>query len=323
MEFTKDTPTSDEKLGARVDVVDELGTRYDTLYPDSFSAEGAYQMGRFVGNVTYPSGGEIRFVARALRDYGNVLNRMWPCDKERTHVWAYPPGVRKTSTDGATPEEASEFSAKHRITGWVMIGDPGGSATWDEICDAIWQYKKVICAIPIYENYREMEGGDGTYPNPRGPIIGYHAQLITGYCGNEYLDIEHSWGRWCGQHGKLPYQYFQTAKDESVWLVGLDNDEPLIIASQIYTSIAIFSNVPAVVAVNGVITGNTPLKIAIEKGHKYDITVSAGGYTAQTRTVDDSSQPNQIFELEPSPQPKNWLELLIDFIVELIRRLKK
>jgi hypothetical protein len=312
IELTGDKPTPEEISHFQLDVVDPIGTRHDVLFDNSFSAECSYQMGRFVGNITYPSGGEIRFNAKAARDYGICLESQWHTDKSGLCVWVYPPGPRPAG-GGSTPEEAAFFAEGHRIKGWAMVGREDGDATWNEIRAALNKYHRVICGIPIYENYIEMAGGYGTYPTPKGPIVGYHAQWVYGHTP-EFLRLRHSWGKWCGQRGKLPIEYFNIARDQCVWMVPID-DEEVKIAHDIYKSVLITSNIPALVSVDGVQIGNTPIKIPVEKGKTYSITVSANGYIAQTRVVDESSQENQLFELEPSvPVHQTWWQVFLEIL---------
>jgi hypothetical protein len=318
IELTGDKPSPEERSHYQKDVIDPIGTRHDVLFDNSFSAECSYQMGRFVGNITYPSGGEIRFNARALRDYGICLEEDWHTDKAGTMVWTYPPGARGPTAGGATPEEAATFSAFHRVKGWAMVGREDGDATWDEIRAAINKYKKILCGIPIYENYQAMAGGDGTYPTPRGPIVGYHAQCVYGHTP-DYLKLKHSWGSWCGVNGKLTKEYFDIARDQSVWMVIIDEEESKIL-HDLYTSISITSNVVSIITVDGVVIGPTPQRIALEKGRQYTITATAEGYIAQTKTVDESSGDIQ-FVLEPSvPLPQTWWQRLIDWLINLFKR---
>jgi hypothetical protein len=320
MFLTGDLPTDDDKAQVKTDVIDAIGTRYDTGYPRiSVSAEAFYQLGRFIGNVTYPSGGEIRFTLRAWLKYGWMLESQWHTDKERTCVWMYPPGVRSQANGGITQEQAEAFGQLHKIDGYAMCGTPDGGAEWGEICASLDAKGAVLGAIPIYENFRSMEGGDGTFPDPAGELAGFHALCFYDY-DDDWLYLIHSWGNWCGQFGKISRQYFNVAKNLSVWMVALDQTE-VAVAKEIYKSLTIMANVPAQVTVDGVIIGLAPQKIAIEPGKKYQITVSADGYIAQTRMVDDSSAANQVFALEPSPQPvRSWFQILIEWLINLFKR---
>lgn len=327
MHLTGDIPTPDELAQYKPDQIDTLGTRRDIFHPDAFSAECCYQMGRYFGNITYPSGGEIRFNARAARDYGFVLESMWHTDKERTHVWMYPPGPRKTVDGGVTPEEAASFASRHRIKGWAMVGRSDGDATWDEILDAIAQYNWVLCGIPIYANYVDMAGGDGTYPLPKGDIVGYHAQILTGYDEETgLLDIEHSWYGWCGQHGHLSKDYYNHARDQSVFMVCID-DEEVLIAQTINSSLTITSNVPSQLTLTvfpnltGTIIGITPQTIALEVGKEYSVTASAAGYISQTKKADDSTT-ELTFVLDAVPANETFWQGILRFLQELWRKLR-
>jgi hypothetical protein len=305
------------------DVKDAIGTLIDILPDKEISSEAMYQMGRFIGNITYPSGGEIRFVAKAARDWGYALESQWHSDKSRECVWTYPPGVvgaRADANGGITQEQIDKFAAIHRIKGWAMVGTPDGDATWDEIRAAIYKYGWVMCAIPIYSNFSEMADQEHPdYPYPNGELDGFHAQIVDGYT-RDALDIEHSWYGWCGQHGTLSKGYYDFARDQCVWLVYIDDEETKI-GQETHTHLTITTNVPAMLAVNGVNIGFSPQTIALEKGQKYTINATAPGYYAQIAEVDESVK-ELILTLEalPAPRPKSWWALIIEFIARLFQR---
>ena len=329
MKLTGDIPTPDQLSQLRRNVRDSLGSLVDILPPHEFSSECAYQMGRYYGNVTYPSGGDIRFVAKSMRDHGICLESMWHSDKERTCVWMYPPGARKTDDGGVTPEEETAFSSLHKIKGWAMVGTPDGDATYDEICQAIYEKGWVMCAIPIYTNYREIQGQTvPVYPLPNGEIDGFHAQIVDGY-SPDALDIEHSWWGFCGQHGKLPYEYYRMARDMCVWLVWLDDEEVLIAKSHYHTLEIITKDsktgtpIDADIYVGGVKVGVGTQKIACEPGKEYTIEAKKVGYTDK-QTVYLGSDSDQTITLLLDPDGtapvKNWFERLIEWIISLFRR---
>lgn len=323
MKLTGDTPTEAQMAAIKRDVKDAIGTLIDILPPNEPSSEAIYQMGRFVGNVTYPSGGEIRFVAKAMRDYGWALERDWHSDKSRECVWTYPPGVigaRADANGGTTQEQIDQFAALHRIKGWAMVGTPDGDATWDEIRAAIYKYGAVMCAIPIYTNFSEMVGQEHPdYPYPNGELDGFHAQIVDGYTPDA-LDIEHSWYGWCGQHGTLSKEYYTYARDLCVWLVYIDDEETKI-GQETHSHLTITTNVPAMLAVNGVIIGTSPQKISLEKGKTYTINATAPGYYAQIATVDENVR-ELILTLEalPAPIQKSWWTLLVEFLMRIFKR---
>ena len=329
MKLTGDIPTPEQLAQLKRNVIDSLGSLVDILPPHEFSSECAYQMGREVGHIVYPSGGDIRFVARAMRDYGICLESQWHSDKERLKVWMYPPGPRVTPDGGVSPEEAAAFASLHRSKGWAMVGTPDGDATWDEICDAIYEKGWVMCAIPIYTNYHEIQGQEiPVYPRPNGEIDGFHAQIVDGYTPTE-LDIEHSWWGFCGQHGKLTKEYYTSARDMCVWLVWLD-DEETIIAKEHYHSLTIqvkdaktYQPVLADVYINNIKVGVAPQKVAIEPGKEYQLEIKKDKYIDKTQTyLGSDSDIEIIIPLDPIiPIIKTPWELILEFIYSLIKRL--
>jgi hypothetical protein len=322
IKLTGDLPTEAQMAAIQRDIKDAIGTLIDLLPDKEISSEAMYQMGRFIGNITYPSGGEIRFVAKAARDWGYALESQWHSDKSRECVWNYPPGVdgvRATANGGTTQGMIDQFAALHRIKGWAMVGTPDGDATWDEIRAAIYKYGWVMCAIPIYTNFSEMQGQEHPiYPYPNGELDGFHAQIVDGYTSGG-LDIEHSWYGWCGQHGTLPKGYYTYARDQCVWLVYID-DEEVLIGQEIHSHLTIITNVSAMLSVNGVNIGYSPQTIALEKGQKYIVNAQATGYLPVTTTVDESVRELVLtLEALPAPKPKSWWMMLCEFIAQLFR----
>jgi hypothetical protein len=310
--------TDVERAQFKKNVVDTLGTTHDTLFYPSGSAECAYQMSRFIGNVTYPAGSEIRYAVRAWKDYGMVREDQWHTDKKGTMVWMHPPGARYTEDGGISAEDAAAIAAVHRIDGYAMCGTPDGGATWDEICYSIFTKGAVLGAIPVYENYGEMQGGDGTFPDPKGAIAGFHALAFYGY-DDDWLYLLHSWGDWCGRFGKISRDYFRACQDMSVWMVVLDSAE-VKFGQDSHTSCNITTNVLAQISVNGVIIGTSPQKISLEKGKTYTINAQANGYYAQIATVDENVK-ELFMTLEALPAPtRSWWTLLVEFIARLFSR---
>lgn len=323
--LTGDDPTAEDKAQFKKDVVDTLGTLHDVLYPKSASAESAYQMGRKVGNITYPAGGEIRFNARAWKDYGMNLESQWHTDKLGTKVWGpYDEGFPVATPDGGlSQQDAKTFAALHQIEGYAMAGRADGYATWDEVCYAIATKGFVLGAIPVFSNYDSMQGGDGAFPDPSGELAGYHALCFVGYDQN-YLYLLHSWGDFCGMFGKISKRYFTHSIDQSVWMVVLDTKE-VEIGKEIHRIVSVTANVPATISVDGVVVGPAPQKLSLDSGKTYQVTASADGYVSQTKQVDDSVTELS-FTLEPvgTPQPvKSWIEIIVDFIESLIALFKR
>ena len=322
MKLTGDIPTDTDKSTFKKNVIDAIGTLHDVLYKISLSCEGAYQKGREEGNITYPSGGEIRFNCRAWVKWGNVLESHWHTDKTGHMVWMLPPGARVTPDGGISPADADAFAAQHRAEGWAQVGTPGGNMTWDQLCSAIYEKGFVLAAIPIYENYQSMQGGDGSFPDPRGELAGFHAMCFYGY-DQHTIYLLHSWGDWCGMYGSLSDNFFRTAIDYIQGFVILDSTETKI-AREGFSSLTITTNIPAMITVDGVAIGNSPQKIAREIGKKYTVCAEADGYEKQCQVVDESTAPELLLVLEPlvpiPPVKKGFWESFFEFILSIFRR---
>jgi hypothetical protein len=319
MMLTKDMPTDTDKAQFKKDVVDSYGTTHDILYPQSASAECFYQEGRLIGNITGSEGGEIFDTVKAWCEFGMALESQWHTDKKGTAVWDLPVGPRSGANGGIDLLSAAAFASLHRADGYAQIGtSEWGNPSWDLVCDAIWTNGFILGAIPVFDNYGEMSGGDGTFPEPQGGIAGYHALCFYGYDA-DWLYLLHSWGGWCVRYGRLSRTYFEyvNAHDAQSFYAILDSQDVLI-ARTIYSSLSITSNVPAHVAVDGAMVGDTPRSIAIEKGTSHVIVVSADGYIAQTKPVDDSVTEWNV-TLEPvTPPVVGWFRRFIEWLIGLI-----
>jgi len=326
--LTGDIPTPEDKAQYKKDIIDSLGTLHDVLYPQSASAEQFYQISRKIGNVTYPAGSEIRFAARAWKDYGMNLESQWHTDKNGTMVWVGEP--RQTTDGGLNPTDASNFAMNHKAEGWALVGDAYGNATFDQICDAIYLKGFVLSGIPVYENYTVMEGGDGSFPEPRGAIAGYHAMCMYGYDENR-IYLLHSWGNFCSMYGSVSKEYINHSIDSSVYLVVMDSED-VKIARGHYHSLTVtvkdgttMAGIPADVNVNGVIVGKSPQKFATEPGQVYTIDTKMDGYYSCTQqvTADDSDKEITV-ALNPIPivQESFW-KRIVDLIYNAIKRIFK
>jgi hypothetical protein len=322
--ITADYPTDTDRAEFTKNVTDVLGTVHDILYPTSTSAECIYQISRQIGKVTYPAGSEIRYAVRAMKEYGCCLESQWHTDKIGTHVWDSP---RETSDGGLSETDVKAFASNHVIDGYAMCGNPDGSASWDQVRYSIFTKGVVLAAIPVYENYSQMAGGDGEFPDPSGEIAGYHALCFYGY-DEDYLYLIHSWGDWCGMFGKISRRYFDHAIDLTVWMVALDSAEKKI-AEEVHRKVSITCNVAAQIAVDGTIVGPAPQTIACENGKTYTVTATMDGYVSQTKTVSDGindlsfvleavAQPQP--EPDPKPVVKSWFQILIEWISKLFKR---
>ena len=327
IQLTGDFPTADDKACYQQDVIDTLGTSHDVLYPQSASAEAFYQMSRKIGNVTYPSGSEIRFACKAWIQYGTNVESQWHTDKLGTKVWKENAGFPVATTDGGLSQaDAAAFAANHRAEGWAMLGDSNGNTSWDDVCNAIYNKKFVLGAIPIYENYLSVEGTDGALPDPSGAISGYHALCFYGY-DNDRLYFLHSWGDWCGRYGSISYNYFRSSVYESVYLVVLDSAD-VKIARDKYASLLVTvknpegESLPATISVDGVQLGISPQKFAVVKGQTYMIEAVMDGYKPSKTFISYDSQAETVIVMEhednPEPEPdKTWWMRFLDWLFGL------
>lgn len=282
-------PTSGDLARFKKDVVDEHGTLHDVLYSWSASAEGFYQKSRQIGGITDADGEgtDTRYVANAWIKYGYVPEDMWHTAKTNKNIWLAPPNE----------EEAARFAAGHTAEGWAMVGDKYGIASFDEICEAIYKYGFVLAGIPVYSNYGKMKGGNGFFPEPNGQIAGYHALCFYGYSKTAgTIKLLHSWGDWCSQLGGITKNYFEYSADQSIYLVILDSTDTTI-GEAIYRSLEIIvkdsktgTPLKADIYIDGEKRGTSPLKVAVEYGHKYKVEVRCSGYKPLKQTYSCTSK---------------------------------
>jgi predicted DNA-binding antitoxin AbrB/MazE fold protein len=283
IQLTQDFPTVEDRATFKKDVVDSLGTKHDVLFKQSSSAEAFYQVSRKIGNVTYPEGSELRYLARAWIQRGMNLETQWHTAKTPYNVWTDKP--RQTSDGGLSPADADAYASAHKAEGWATIGDEWANASWDEVCDAIYEKGFVLGGIPVYSNYETMKGGNGRFPDPGGEIVGYHALCFYGY-DQDNLYFLHSWGDWCGRYGSISRRYFNDSVSESVYIVILDSSDVKIAREEnVSLTITVKEKVtgnllPASIYVDGVLLGKSPQKIAVERGKSYEVEVKMTGYTS-------------------------------------------
>jgi len=305
-----DMPTAEEMAKFKMDVTEPTGTIHDILFDDSASNQWFYTIGREEGNITYPSGGDIKFCARAWNKRGMILERDWFTDKTGRFVIVNNPN----------PELEQTFAPLHKCTGWAMIGNGaiGGNMTEDDIKRAIFTKGFAILAIPVCKSFTQMEGGDGWFEQV-DENDGFHAILAYGY-SSRGIKLFHSWGKYCNPYGGMTWQYFHALIDQIVGLVIID-DADVKIGREIYTSLTITTNVPAMISVNGVNIGPAPQTIALEKGQKYTISARADGFYVVSTTADENVKTLVLtLEALPAPRPKSWWALIIEFIARLFQR---
>jgi len=111
------------------------------------------------------------------------------------------------------PRSAQDDAAKRKISGYARC------LVLDEVLDAIWKYRSVVCGLLITENFKHPQSG--FVDLPEGTILGGHAVNLVGYDENmvsKYSDghtykgfcyLDNSWGKSWGLEGGawIPFAY--------------------------------------------------------------------------------------------------------------------
>lgn len=308
LRIKKDYPTDDDKSTFKKDVIEPSGVVHDVLYKISFSAECNYQWGREAGNIFYGEGGEIRYCAQAWRDRGMCLEKEWITDKEGNVILKVPPD----------PVGVALSAAKHTIKGWATV-----SEDFVSLKRAIYQKRWVWIAIPVYHSYANMRGGNGWFLDIFNGIAGFHALIAYGYTKDK-IKVVHSWGKFCSRLGGFSETYFNKSKGLMEFIVVLD-DEEVTIARDIYKSVLIKvrdtwgREIGAEIYINGIKTGISPIKIAVEHNRYYSVEARLKGYVTSQVTVDDSLDEVEIqLDLEPVVK-KGFFQMIIEIIMRILR----
>jgi len=321
-DLTGDWPTFEELQAVKRDVVDENGVRRDILPPTALSAMCPYVISRKIGNVIYPQGTYAWAVPRALYEFGNVPEAMWPTGKEPSPNYEMiPPG-------------ASAVAEGHRIEGYARI------MSFDGVRIALDQRRKVMGGIPVYYNYRDMIGGDGGFPeppevHPEDQIAGGHFMAWIGHQKHptdprkDRLICAHSWYPKVPATGYITRNYWDVAcrTPELVEFYAALDSEEVKILRDMFGKVVVRSNVPAKVYVDGEYVGDAApeIKMALVRGTVYRITARAkcqSGEITQEVTGGDTVV-EFTFEEEPGGQGSWWQHLweaFVNWLRNLVRR---
>jgi hypothetical protein len=223
-----DRPDITDKESYRRDIKDPDGLIHDNLFYTSASAECTYQISRRLGNITAPSGSYTYLGMKALTG-GACFEDEWPTSKT---PYMTLPNPRPDMKDAVTISMAN-----HKIDGYATLYP----LTFENCKAALHKYHTVAGSFDIYENYGSMMGGDGTFPEPKGEVIGGHALCLYGYDA-DYLYCVHTWGDWCGRFGKISRHYFDTCCNDIFCPIETAEMERL---NQDYTELQLYSNTPA------------------------------------------------------------------------------
>lgn len=292
MRLMNDRPTDADKQKLARDIKEANGLIRDALYPQSFSAENAYQWGREYAGITFPSGGFTWAVFAAMVKRGIVLESTWPTSKTPKAVWIKPPPDNM--------ELVTKEAPLHVIDGYAKV------IGWDNTCAAIYKYGCVASSFKCYENMNQMYGGDGTFPDPKGAETGAHALCLVGYDEN-WLYCIHSWGDYCGMLGRISRIYFDKGNLDVFTVLDAEDTHRL---RDLFRTYLISANVPANIYLDEKCVGTvttTPVKVSLGMGKTYTIRAEAIPWynVNEIRTVGPVQNEGVVlFDLK-EPEPKS------------------
>ena len=313
IEATGHIPTVEQIKAACKIIEEDIGCtagkfKYMTMPPGFWSPQWIYDRSRKFGNCTYPAGSDTTWAAKVIANEGAVpwqeclTSITGMCAPELwigTNV-AYADALAKLAPIAA--EHKNKFSATN---------------DFNTVFQAIKDGRAVFGPVNLPPEY--LNPPNGRWRSYGGGSAGGHA--VPAVLVDEVERLIITRGSWDGDGGETWYTFDERFYEENAgpFLIGLTQAEARI-GESLYVSCNITCNVPAQLTVDGKLAGNTPIKVAVERGKTYIMTVSATNYIAQQKTVDESMTEWNV-TLEPSPViKKGWLEQLIDWIKALFRR---
>lgn len=302
VKLTGDYPTEEDRKRYKKNVsIEGTNAIVDVLYPQSFSAECAYDVGKRLNNCTWPSGSMIEYSLKALLEYGICREDVWRTSK--TPYWVF-----------TEPSEAAVDAAGHKIKGYASV------SSWDAVRLAIQEKGAIVGAITVFENYLDITGTDGTFPEPRGSEAGGHALCFVGFDEN-YLYCLHSWGDVCGRVGRISKRYFERA-----WISGIVplDDEETKILKDLYLVTTVKTNVFCEVMIDGKSIGKgQEFKVPLRVGQSYKIhavSLINGSSLWETVTGGEKSVIEFTFPTPKPPTPSVDSKSLFKKIWEQIKK---
>jgi len=242
--LTGNLPSPEDKAQYKKDVVETNKVIHDILYPQSGSAEGVYQRSRQIGNVTYPEGSYTYCGLKAMSKNGSTKYNCGVAFEDEWNTSKTPKAVYYPNPPPATIDAAYADMATHQIDGYAQV-----SASFDGAKAAIYAAGGIcVGSIAVYENYSQMRGGDGTFPDPKGSVSGYHCMYFYGYDAT-YLYVLHSWGDFCGRYGKISRTYVEKGGLTELFKP-LDSEEAARYADT-YVHLDFKANIPCNISVDG------------------------------------------------------------------------
>ena len=332
-QITGDVPSAAELAAIKRNIEEQLGcANAKPLVRDDFgrrwkSPQYLYDRSREEGGVTAPSGSYLSASVAAAKKYGSVFETECWTSKSPYCVSNFYP-----MKPGETGEQAKQrilaLGAQHKTNGYATV------TNFDAFCAAIYnQWKNKtgggfgLVPINIYENYTQ-NGSTGMYPDPRGEVVGSHAQCVVGYDMDAgTLEFYQSWGFDWSSDGGITRRYWDEAAGAA--FVILDDTESKI-GQDIYSRVTITSNVPlANYTINGENHAANDAVVALERGKLYTViafpldptTVKEPSITITTVPVLDATDVNFVFTKKTTPPTPTPGAGIIASIVALLKKI--
>jgi hypothetical protein len=312
-QITGDVPSAAELADIKRNIEEQLGCpNAKPLIRDNFgrrwkSPQFLYDRSREEGGVTEPSGSYLSASVAAAKKYGSVFEtECWTSKTPYCVANFYP--VIPGETGEQSKQRILALGAQHKTNGYATIVD------FNAFCAAIYnQWKNKtgggfgLVPINIFENYTQ-NGSTGMYPDPRGEVVGSHAQCVVGYDMDAgTLEFWQSWGFDWSSDGGITKKYWDQAAGTA--FVILDDTEARV-GQDIYSRVTITSNVPlANYTINGENHAANDAVIALERGKLYTViafpldptTVKETSITITTVPTLDATEVNFVFTAKTIP----------------------
>lgn len=320
-DLTQDFPTPEELAAIQRNVQVQVGCPGNKpLIYDKFprmwkSAQFAYYISRIYGNVTAPAGSYLSSAMGAAKMYGCCFDKDCTTSKTAYCTTEFYPLLPGESTEQAK-KRIMDLAAQHKIEGYATIID------FESFCTAIYtrwkEHKGGVGFVPIniYENYMD-NGCVGNYPEPRGIVVGSHAQCVVGYdLDARTIEFRQTWGENWSDAGGISEHYWDEAAGAA--FVVLDAEETRV-GQALYTRTTISANVPCTYTINGEVHTNDPIVVALERGKTYKIVatpknpefVMYASLKIDITPVEDEREVKFVFALvEPK---KSLTEMIMEF----------
>lgn len=205
---------------------------HDVFYPWWISGGFNYWNARDMAHATYPVGSYLIDWIKAAHKRGCIHEEdFWT---SLTNSCA--PDFFPWEWQGKSRDELLKKAEKYKIEGYAQTTD------FETFCRMIYEQGCAWVDVNIYENYQKG-GCKGIYPEPKGSVIGSHAQVAIGYDLDAGIIIfKQTWGKNWSNLGGISRNYWNKAAGLGLCAIGVNMVE---VAQKLYTKIVFESNVDA------------------------------------------------------------------------------